>query len=70
MLVAPCLPMEVLVYFTLLHGIDSYVLCRFNKMDPSISGRGAEPVYRDKIKGWNFSQFLFDVSVQCDLMSL
>jgi len=39
-------------------------------MDPSISGRGAEPVYRDKIKGWNFSQFLFDVSVQCDLMSL
>ncbi|KAL5551228.1 hypothetical protein UlMin_001404 [Ulmus minor] len=24
---------------------------RFQEMDPSISGRGAEPVYRDKIKG-------------------
>ncbi|ESW04216.1 hypothetical protein PHAVU_011G076400 [Phaseolus vulgaris] len=56
MLVAPCLSMEVLVYFTLLHGIDSYVLCRFNKMDPSISGRGAEPVYRDKIKGVRISK--------------
>lgn len=26
-------------------------LLRFQEMDPSISGRGAEPVYRDKIKG-------------------
>lgn len=26
-------------------------LIRFQEMDPSISGRGAEPVYRDKIKG-------------------
>lgn len=25
--------------------------CRFKEMDPSISGRGAEPVYRDRIKG-------------------
>lgn len=33
-------------------------------MDPSISGRGAEPVYRDKVKGQNSSQFLVDVSVQ------
>lgn len=33
-------------------------------MDPSISGRGAEPVYRDKIKGQNFSQIFVDVFVQ------
>ncbi|XP_062120196.1 uncharacterized protein LOC133834562 [Humulus lupulus] len=26
-------------------------LMRFQDMDPSISGRGAEPIYRDKIKG-------------------
>lgn len=24
---------------------------RFKEMDPSISGRGAEPVFRDKTKG-------------------
>ncbi|XP_059441159.1 uncharacterized protein LOC132173633 [Corylus avellana] len=29
---------------------------RFNKMDPSISGRGAEPVYRDRIKGERISK--------------
>lgn len=29
-------------------------------MDPSISGRGAEPVYRDKIKGQE--NFLFSYS--------
>jgi hypothetical protein len=23
-------------------------VCRFNEMDPSVSGRGAEPIYRDK----------------------
>jgi len=51
--------------FTLLHGIDNYVLRRFNQMEPSISGRGAEPVYRDKIRGQNFSQLFVDVSVQC-----
>ncbi|QCD98729.1 pre-mRNA-splicing factor CWC26 [Vigna unguiculata] len=31
-------------------------MLRFNQMEPSISGRGAEPVYRDKIRGQNFSQ--------------
>ncbi|KAL9303967.1 hypothetical protein ACSQ67_021230 [Phaseolus vulgaris] len=31
-------------------------MLRFNKMDPSISGRGAEPVYRDKIKGVRISK--------------
>jgi pre-mRNA-splicing factor CWC26 len=31
-------------------------LLRFNKMDPSISGRGAEPVYRDRIKGERISK--------------
>lgn len=29
---------------------------RFKEMDPSISGRGAEPVYRDKIKGERISK--------------
>jgi pre-mRNA-splicing factor CWC26 len=29
---------------------------RFNEMDPSISGRGAEPVYRDRIKGERISK--------------
>ncbi|XP_052724928.1 uncharacterized protein LOC108321197 isoform X2 [Vigna angularis] len=31
-------------------------MLRFNQMDPSISGRGAEPVYRDKIKGVRISK--------------
>ncbi|TKY63921.1 BUD13-like protein [Spatholobus suberectus] len=31
-------------------------LLRFKQMDPSISGRGAEPVYRDKIKGVRISK--------------
>ncbi|KAK8712566.1 hypothetical protein V6N13_147803 [Hibiscus sabdariffa] len=29
---------------------------RFKEMDPSVSGRGAEPVYRDKIKGERVSK--------------
>ncbi|XP_015947022.1 uncharacterized protein LOC107471973 [Arachis duranensis] len=31
-------------------------LMRFKMMDPSISGRGAEPVYRDKVKGVRISK--------------
>ncbi|XP_027939973.1 BUD13 homolog [Vigna unguiculata] len=31
-------------------------MLRFNQMDPSISGRGAEPVYRDKIRGVRISK--------------
>ncbi|KAK7292676.1 hypothetical protein RJT34_15527 [Clitoria ternatea] len=31
-------------------------LSRFKQMDPSISGRGAEPVYRDKVKGVRISK--------------
>ncbi|KAK7389958.1 hypothetical protein VNO78_25255 [Psophocarpus tetragonolobus] len=31
-------------------------MLRFKQMDPSISGRGAEPVYRDKIKGVRISK--------------
>nr|KYP77066.1 BUD13 isogeny [Cajanus cajan] len=31
-------------------------LLRFKQMDPSISGRGAEPVYRDKVKGVRISK--------------
>ncbi|GAV62337.1 Bud13 domain-containing protein [Cephalotus follicularis] len=31
-------------------------LLRFQKMDPSMSGRGAEPVFRDKIKGGRISK--------------
>lgn len=33
-------------------------------MDTSISGRGAEPVYRDKTKGQELKLILVDVSVQ------
>ncbi|KAG5009197.1 hypothetical protein GLYMA_07G070900v4 [Glycine max] len=31
-------------------------MLRFKQMDPSISGRGAEPVYRDKVKGVRISK--------------
>ncbi|GAB2213479.1 hypothetical protein Drorol1_Dr00021525 [Drosera rotundifolia] len=34
-------------------------LARFREMDPSISGRGAEPVFRDKKKGDRISKDLF-----------
>ena len=44
--------------------IDNYDLCRFKQMDPSLSRRGVEPVYCDKVKGQNSSQCLVDVFVQ------
>lgn len=36
----------------------NFCFCRLQEMDKAMSGRGAEPVYRDKIKGLEKSCFL------------
>ena len=35
-------------------------VCRFNEMDPSVSGQGAEPIYRDKKGEENLIFFIFE----------